>query len=88
MLSRVDPGIQEHFLKMHKDFGEKLKVTSCDVVNTRVNLEKGTAEVGVKITWYRIDEMIVHSTVLMQYWEEKDRQWFLVREEYRSGTPF
>jgi hypothetical protein len=88
VLARVDPGTEEHFLSMHKDFGEIIKVISCDVVNSKVNLETGEAQVGVKITWYRIDEMVEHSTVVMQYWEEKDRDWVMMREEFRSGTPF
>lgn len=88
VLSRVDPAIEAHFLKMHEDFGKSIKVTECEVVRTQVDLEKGTAEVGVQLTWYRIDEMVVRETVLVQYWEEKEREWLMVREEFRSGTAF
>ncbi len=88
VLSRVDPESEAHFLEMHKDFGTNIRLTACEIVNTKIDLDSGSAEVGVKITWYRVDEMVVNETVLVQHWQEKEREWRMVREEYRAGTPF
>ncbi len=88
VLTRIDPASEQHFLEMHKDFGNKIQLTGCEIVNTKINLDEGTAQIGVKLTWYRIDEMVVKATILVQHWKEKEREWYMVREEYRSGTPF
>ncbi len=88
VLARLDPEIEEHFLEMHKDFGNLLKVENCEVVNTTYDKEKGEAEIGIKITWYRVDEMVLRETVVLQKWEDRKSHWWMVSEEYRSGTPF
>ncbi|MCP4601362.1 MAG: hypothetical protein GY847_12700 [Proteobacteria bacterium] len=88
VLSRIDPDSEAHFLEMHKDFGTKIQLTAYEIVNTKINLEEGVAEVGLKLTWYRIDEMVLYETVIVQHWKENEREWYMEREEYRSGTPF
>ena len=88
VLARLDPEIEEHFLEMHKDFGNMLKVENCEVVNTTYDKKKGEAKVGIKITWYRVDEMVLRETVVLQKWEDRSSHWWMVSEEYRSGTPF
>ena len=88
VLARLDPQFEAHFLEMHKDFGTLIKVENCEVVNTKYDKKKGEAEVGIKITWYRVDEMVVRQTVLLQKWKDIKARWTLVSEEYRSGTPF
>lgn len=88
VMTRVDPGGQELFLEMHKDFGKLIKVTGYEIVNTAYDTENHKAQVGVKITWYRIDQMEVHETVVSQNWEDRDHTWVLIAEEYMTGTPF
>lgn len=88
VLAHLDPESQDHFLEMHKEFGKDIQISGYEVVNTVVDMDQGVAEVGVKVTWYRHSKMEVHETVLMQRWEEKDREWWMIAEEYRSGEPF
>lgn len=88
VLSRLDPEGQDHFVEMHRDFGKNLQVTNCEVVDTRMDLEQGKAKIGVKLTWYRLDEMEVKETVLLQHWEERDHEWLMVTEEFQSGQAF
>ena len=88
VLSRIHPDAKEHFLEMHREFGREIQVTNCEVVNSKVDLDNKKAEVGIKITWYRTGEMVVRDTILLQHWEEIKAHWFMVAEEYRSGTPF
>ena len=87
VLVHIGPSSHQHFLELHKDFGNALQVTNYEVVNTIIDMEQGTAEIGVKLTWYRIDEMEVHETVLSQRWEKHENRWLLTAEAYRSGTP-
>ncbi len=88
VLPRLDPEAETHFLEMHKDFGTKIQLSSCEVGNVKINFEEGVAEVTVKFTWYRVDEMVVRQTILVQNWTETEGKWFMAGEEYHSGTPF
>ena len=88
VLSRLDPEGQAHFVEMHRDFGKNLQVTNCEVVDTQMDLEQGKAKIGVKLTWYRLDEMVVKETILTQFWEERDHEWLMVTEEFQSGQAF
>ncbi len=88
VLSRIDPNTEEHFLEMHKEFGKEIQLTSCEIVSVKINEKEKKATVGVLIVWYRLSEMVVHETSLIQLWEEKERNWIMMAEEYRSGTPF
>jgi hypothetical protein len=88
VMARVDPMTEEHFLEMHKDFGKLIKVEHYEVASFNVDLEKKLAQVGIKLVWYRVDEMLVHETVLLQRWEERKGKWLMVAEEYHAGSPF
>lgn len=88
VVTRLDPGFQDHFREMHKDFGRDIQLTNYELLDQQVNLEEGAAYFAIKLTWYRINELLVYETVMGQYWEEKDLEWYMVREEYQSGTPF
>ena len=88
VVSRLDPGFEDHFREMHKDFGNAIQITDYEMVEKVVNLDEGKAYFAIKITWYRINELLVRETILGQYWEENELEWYMVREEYKSGTPF
>ena len=88
VLSRLDPEAESHFLDMHKDFGKNIQITDYEITSSRIDLDKGTAEIGLKIIWYRLDAMVVHETLLIQHWKEKDRNWVMAGEEFVQGEPF
>ncbi len=90
VLSRVDPGSMEHFVEMHKEFGREIQITDYEIVSTTLidDKKRAKAEAGIEITWYRLANMEVKNTLVIQHWEERDREWFMVAEEYRSGDVF
>ena len=88
VLAHVHPDSQEHFLQLHAGFHDTIQISDYEIVSTRVDLDAGKADVGIKISWYRNDQMEAFTTVLVQRWEETERDWYLVAEEYRSGKPF
>lgn len=87
VLSHVDPESQTHYIESHKGVGSELKITGYEVVSTQLTPGADRAQIGVKFTWYRIDRMEVHETVVLQSWQERNRIWLLVAEEHRSGVP-
>ena len=88
ILPRVDPPSHGDFLANHDGFGKDIKVTNYEITSTMLTPDGKAANIGVKIEWYRVNEMEVHETVLVQIWEERGRDWLLIAEEYRAGTPF
>jgi hypothetical protein len=88
VMARIDPESVDHFVEMHKEFGAALQVTNYEIINTILSPDENKADVTVQITWYRIDQMEVMKTVLVQHWEHREREWLVISEEYRAGTPF
>ena len=86
-IARVDPESQAQFIEQHKDFGKDLQITDYEIVSTTISKDV-TAQVGIQISWYRYSDMVAKTTVLMQHWEERDKNWLLIAEEYRAGEPF
>lgn len=87
VLSYVAPDSQTHYIESHKGVGNEIQISGYDVVSTQIDPETSTAQIGVKLTWYRTDRMEVHDTVVLQRWEERERIWLLVSEEFKDGVP-
>lgn len=87
VLAYVAPDSQGHYLESHKGVGAEIQITGYDIVSTQLDPQTSTAQIGVKLTWYRIDQMEVHDTVLLQRWEEREHAWLLVSEEHKDGVP-
>ena len=90
VLPRVHPDSAAHFLEMHKEFGKEIQISDYELVNALHDPKKKKADVTVQITWYRQSEMVVKTTVLIQHWEEqeREREWIMLAEEYVSGDRF
>ncbi len=88
VIARLDPAAEAHFLEMHKEFGSNIKVTGYDLTSSNLDLENNTADIGIKITWYRNDEMVVYETLLIQHWTEKKNHWVMTGEEFVQGEMF
>ncbi|MCU0662437.1 MAG: hypothetical protein MUC50_08955 [Myxococcota bacterium] len=87
VLAYISPDSQSHYLESHKGVGAEIQITGYDVVSTRLDAETNTAQIGVKFSWYRLDRMEAHDTIVLQRWEAKDRLWLLVSEEFKDGVP-
>jgi hypothetical protein len=84
----VHPDAREHFFEMHREWGREIRLSGYEIIHTDADLEEGKARVVVRVSWYRMSEMEARETEVVQRWEEIDREWLLIAEEYRSGTPF
>lgn len=88
VLPSVSPAALEHFSAMHQGWGDTIQISNAEVLHSVVDDKAKKASIEVKFTWYKIDELVVHDTVTLQHWEMQKATWYLVAEEYRSGTPF
>lgn len=82
------PSSADHFIEMHKAFGKEIQLSDYEIVNVTMNAEKHTADVNVQISWYRLSEMVVYTTIVTQHWEKQTTDWLLIAEEIVSGEPF
>ena len=78
----------KHFMEMHKEFGKDIQVSEIEIINWIPDPEKKKWDVNVQITWYRLSQMVVHTTLLVQHWEKQGQGWMLIAEEIKSGEPF
>ncbi len=88
VLPRIHPDSVDHFVEMHKEFGDDIKVSDYEILNANHDDKNKKADVSVRISWYRESEMVVRKTMLVQHWEEHGQDWIMLAEEYVSGDKF
>ncbi len=88
VLPRVDPEAREHFAEMHQGWGDEIQISNAEIIQSIIGEKLKKADLTVKFTWYRMNEMVVHDTITVQHWERRDGDWMMIAEEYQSGTPF
>jgi hypothetical protein len=87
VLPRVDPAAMAGFQAMHAGWGAQIQLSGVEIMQSVVNDKLDKAVLTVKYTWYRNDQMVENETVTLQNWERRDGEWWMVAEEYKSGTP-
>ena len=88
VLPRVDPAALAGFRQMHTGWGAEIQVNDIEILQSVVDDKLDKAVLTVHYTWYRRSQMEVQETVTLQHWERRDGEWWMVAEEYQSGTPF
>jgi hypothetical protein len=84
----VDAGTMESFTKMHKEWGSIIKISNAETLQTVYDEKAKKAQLTIKYTWYRSNEMVVYDTVTLQNWEYIEGRWKMMAEEYVSGEAF
>ena len=75
---------REEFLDEREELAEDLRITDYEVVRVK---EKGeTADVQVKVTWYKDSEGTVRDTWAKQAWERRGKAWRIVGEARVRGA--
>jgi len=87
VLPRVDPAALAGFREMHAGWGAETQISGVEILQSVVDQKLDKAVLTVKYTWYKNSEMVVHDTVTLQHWERRKGEWWMVAEEYQSGTP-
>ena len=88
VLPRVDPETRDHFMELHQGWGKDIRISNAEMLQTVVDDKNEKAQISVKFTWYRVDQMEEHETITVQHWERRDGEWLMIAEEHQSGTPF
>jgi hypothetical protein len=87
VLPRVDPAALAGFQALHAGWGGEVQISGVEILQSVVDKKLDKAVLTVKYTWYRQSEMVVNDTVTLQHWERRKGEWWMVAEQYQSGTP-
>ena len=79
----VPPRERDLFLDEREALAKDLRITEADIV--RVTQHDRTADVQIKLTWYRDSEGVVHESVAAPHWERQGKSWRLVDEHRARG---
>ena len=87
VLPRVDPAALAGFRALHAGWGVEIQISNVEIVQSVIDQKLDKAVLTVKYTWYKNSEMVVNETVTAQHWERRKGDWWMVAEEFQSGTP-
>lgn len=76
---------RETWLQEHREWRRDLRIADYEVVDS--TLSGDSATVLVMVTWYRMNESVLRTTMLAQRWERVGRHWQLADEELEDGPP-
>jgi hypothetical protein len=85
-LSMVAEDAQNDFMRRHADWHGEMRIVDLEMRGMRMT-EKDVAEVQLSVTWHRIDQTTIHSSVISQRWTQTKNGWFLSEETRVGGAP-
>jgi hypothetical protein len=85
-LSMVAADAQNDFMRRHADWHGELRIVDLEMRGVRM-VETDVAEVQLAVTWHRIDQTTIQSSVISQRWTQDKNGWFLSEETRVGGSP-
>jgi len=84
-LQYVEPVYRHKFLVSHHGWGRSIEVADAEVMRIAMAPDRKSAAALVGFSWYSLDNMTLHSTVVKQTWEERDGSFVMASEEVFEG---
>lgn len=84
-LQYVEPVFRERFLRTHHGWGRNIEVADSELLRIEMAPDEKAAVALVGFSWYRLDSMTLHSTVLRQVWKERDGHYVMGSEDVFEG---
>jgi len=88
VLPAVDAAAMSHFMDMHQGWGQDIRISSAEIIQTTYDEKAKKAVLHVQWVWYRNKEMVVYETVTVQNWEYRDGRRWMMAESHQSGQAF
>ena len=83
----VQPEVRARWLAEHRRWAQGgLRIADYEVVDSTEQAD-GTTTVRVVVSWYRLNQGEIQTTLIAQRWRRLGREWQLVAEEVEEGTP-
>ncbi len=81
----VEPTFQATFLKARHRWGRQFRIADTELVRLDIDSEQEQAIAFMAISWYRIDQMTLHYTIVRQVWKEHDGHYLMSAEAVSEG---
>lgn len=76
---------RQTWLSTRREWGQDLQIADYEVVDSTVE-EDGTTVVRVVVSWYRLSQSELQTTMFAQRWRLEERQWHIIAEDVEEGT--
>lgn len=84
LVQAVRPQSREAFIAAHAGWGDEMRILDVELTGIQV-VEPGVAHTHLTVSWHRIDETTLRTSVLRQTWTNGDDAWAIEKEEVSSG---
>ncbi|MBM4376376.1 MAG: hypothetical protein FJ095_14945 [Deltaproteobacteria bacterium] len=74
------------FGRRHRAWGRELRIVDLELEGVQM-LGSDSAEVNLIVSWHRLDDATIHSSLVAQRWTQTSADWKLVEETIASGPP-
>lgn len=81
----VEPTYQASFLKARYRWGRQFRIADTELVRLDIDSEQDHAVAFMAISWYSVDQMTLHNTVVRQVWKECDGHYLMIAEAVFEG---
>lgn len=85
-VGRVATHERERFMARHARWGRIKRIVDVELEGVRL-LTPSTAEVRLAVSWQRLDESTLRTSLVAQKWMEGKQDWELVEEIRAGGDP-
>ena len=83
----VDASYRQDFMRSHRRWGRSIKLADGEVLSVEFSPERDSAEAIVTYSWYDLETMTLHDTVVRQHWQENEDFYGLSGETVIGGDP-
>lgn len=83
----VEAGYRQRFAESHRSWGRNIRVADGEVLSVQMAPDRESAHAIVTYSWYDLDTMTLHDTVVRQTWKSQEDFYGLSDESVIEGNP-
>lgn len=83
----VEAGYRVRFVEAHRSWGRNIKLADGEVLSVSFADDRQSAQAIVTYSWYDLDTMTLHDTVIRQTWKSQEDFYGLSDETVIEGNP-
>lgn len=80
----VRPDLRSDYADAHAEWGGRTRILDIEYSGLKL-VQSDKAIVGMTVSWQRLDESMLRTTLLAQTWERGEEGWMIVSEVHAGG---
>jgi hypothetical protein len=84
LIQAVRPASRDAFIAAHSGWDSDMRILDVELTGIQV-VEPGVAHTHLTVSWHRMDEATLRTSVIRQTWTNGDDAWAIDKEEISSG---